>query len=400
MYGLLGVKKMRVITCTGYGTTGSSAATDFFSEFENVYKVPHTFECTFIHEAGGLYDLEKAVEEGHRFKVDYAVHKFLNLCSLLQKEEYGKFFNGLFFEISKKFIENTFVCCWNGWWHRAAENSPMILKNRLLYERAKIHYNALQKKKPKYGLYEADTWMPSYQPYTTQYYLCDVKKFRNAAKKYVLQLMRELNVNNFDFLLIDQLLPPIKPELYLHYFDDIRVIVVDKDPRDHFLANKLFWGERYIPVNVDKYIYFYSHTRSAKTNSKYVKYINFEELIYKYEECSNALIKFVGLNLNCHKKKGLFFIPEKSKKNTMIFFRYSNYSDEVEKLERELSSYLFDFSSSEVEVNEFQQKYKSPIVNDIFFCDRIVEKGSLNPIFILIIAIKFLVTKFRKFFYA
>lgn len=398
MHGLLGDKEMRVITCTGYGTTGSSAATDFFSEFENVCIVPHTFECTFIHEAGGLYDLEKAVEEGHRFKVDYAVHKFLNLCSFLQKKEYGKFFNSLFFKITKDFVENTFVCCWHGWWHRSAEASPKTLKNRLLYERAKIHYDTLQKNKD-YALYEADTWMPSYQPYTNQYYLCDVKKFRNAAKKYVSQLMRELNVNNSDFLLVDQLLPPIKPELYLHYFDDIKVIVVDKDPRDYFLANKLFWGERYIPTDVDKYIYFYSQTRGAKINSEYVKYINFEELIYKYEEISNVLIKFAGLNSNWHKKNRTFFIPEKSKKNTMIFLRYSNYSEEMGKLERELSSYLFDFSGLEDEFEQLQQKYEYPIVDDIFFCDRIVENGYLNPLFIPVIAIKFVVTKLRRFFY-
>ena len=55
---------MKIITCTGYGNSGSSAATDFFSEFSNVQLVPHDFECTFIHEADGLYDLEKAIEEG------------------------------------------------------------------------------------------------------------------------------------------------------------------------------------------------------------------------------------------------------------------------------------------------------------------------------------------------
>lgn len=389
---------MTVITCTGYGTTGSSAATDFFSEFENIYIVPHTFECTFIHEAGGLYDLEKAVEEGHRFKVDYAVHQFLNLCSFLQKKEYGKFFNGSFLKITKEFVENAFECNWNGWWHRSSKLSPMTLKSRLLYERAKIHYNILQKKK-KYVLYEPDTWMPSYQPYATQYYLCNVKKFQKAAKKYVLQLMEELNVINSRFLLVDQLLPPTKPELYLHYFDDIRVIVVDKDPRDHFLANKLFWGERYIPFDIDKYIYFYLQTRNIKIDSECVKYINFESLLYNYEKTSNVLMNFIGLNSSLHRRKGEIFIPEKSKKNTMLFLRYSNYSDEIAKIEKSLSTYLFDFSNFKRTLTQVQQEYKLPVFLDITTCDRIVEKGWLNPFFIPIIAVKFIVIKLRRFFH-
>ena len=80
---------MKIITCTGFGNSGSSAVTDLLSEFNNIIIIPHDFECTFIHETDGLYDLECAIKEGHRLKVDLAVKRFI-LLSINLNNEYKK----------------------------------------------------------------------------------------------------------------------------------------------------------------------------------------------------------------------------------------------------------------------------------------------------------------------
>lgn len=43
------------------------------------------------------------------------------------------------------------------------------------------------------------------------------------------------------------------------------------------------------------------------------------------------------------------FVPEKSKKNTQIFNRNMEYSDEAHYIESKLSQYLYDFPSVERE---------------------------------------------------
>ena len=79
-----------VLTCTGYGGTGSSAATNILEEFSSVFSFGNKFECTLIHEADGIRDLEKALDEGHRLKVDLACKRFLDLMKNLSKDNLYK----------------------------------------------------------------------------------------------------------------------------------------------------------------------------------------------------------------------------------------------------------------------------------------------------------------------
>lgn len=339
---------MKIITCTGFGNSGSSAATDFFSEFENVKVIPHDFECTFIHESDGLYDLEKAIEEGHRLKVDLAVKRFLLLAENLQKNEYYRFFDGNFLDETYTFINKVIGCKWTGWWHRAFETKKVTKKEKLysLYLNRKF---VKAQKKQNYSLYENDSWMPSYLPGIDEYYDCDIEKFRSEAKNYLEILFNLLNKEKKEYILIDQLLPPIHSELYLHYFDNIKVVIVDRDPRDYYVCNNLFWGSRYIPSsNLDTYISWYKKTRECVFESDNVKKIYLEDFVYNYESISKAIIEFVGLKENNHINKGKLLIPENSKKNTLVFTKYINYSNDVSIISQKLQSSLFNYSNLQI----------------------------------------------------
>jgi hypothetical protein len=110
-----------VINCTGYGGTGSSAATDILREFKTVKNFGEN-EYTFLHEPDGLADLENALLEGHRLKVDLAVKRFLSLNKKLSETtEYKMAFNGRFYDYAEDFIKSLELIKWKGYWYRINE---------------------------------------------------------------------------------------------------------------------------------------------------------------------------------------------------------------------------------------------------------------------------------------
>ena len=330
---------MKIITCTGFGNSGSSAATDFFSEFNNVEVVPHELELTFIHESDGLYDLEKAIREGHRLKVDLAVKRFILLTEKIN-EQYQEVFGNKFMEYTKEFIVDSIGCKWDGWWHRAFETEPLTLKQRIVARQ--INHKFV--KQCSYNLYENDNWRSQYLPPTTEYYESDIEKFISIARKYVSKLLKCLNKNMKQFLVVDQLVPPTNPELYLHYFDDIKVIIVDRDPRDYYFANNMFWASRYIPSeDLDTYICWYRKTRNLIGESSSVKRVYLEDFIYNYEDISKCLISFCDMDCCNWTDKGKFFLPSCSEKNASLFLKYNGLETEISKISKQLSDYLFDF---------------------------------------------------------
>jgi len=371
---------MTILTSTGYGCSGSSAATDFFSEFDNVQVVPNSFECTILHETDGLYDLERAVEEGHRLKVDLAVKRFIALSEDFQKSKHAVYFDGLFLEYTYNFLEKAVGCKWNGWWHRAFEVSPLSKKQNLVAEVTAKKY-AARVKSSSYALFENDSWMPSYLPPSDQYYECDIENFRKEAKVYVMGLMELLNKDKKDFLLVDQLLPPIHADRYFHYFDSIKVVVVDRDPRDYFLCNNLFWVSRFIPSeDLATYIDWYKKTRQATVESSSLKRVYLEELIYNYEETTAALRSFAGLKESNQLEKGKFLVPENSRRNTRLFEKYTNYKEQVEIISNQLASWLYDYSKANKALLEtLDAPVEIPQAMDILLeCDEYYRKQKIG----------------------
>lgn len=360
---------MKVIACTGFGNTGSSAATDFFSEFSNVHVVSHLFECTFLHEADGLYDLEMAVAEGHRLKVDLAVKRFLKLAYSLQSSEYRDYFDGKFLEFTLDFVSNTIGFHWDGWWHRAFEENPLTRKQKLI----KDYLNAkLKTQISEYGLYETDSWTPSYLPCIDECYECDINHFREEAKKYVSRLLETENTDGKEYLAIDQLLPPISAEKYIHYFDDIKIVVIDRDPRDLYLCNNLFWGSRYLPTfDIDTYIKWFKKTRELVSNTENVMVLKFEDFIYNYEKNEDKLLEFTGLEKCNHVSRYTVLQPEKSMKNTRLFEIYDNYAGEVDLISQNLGKYLYNYSLVSIPENSRSNEKKKviPIKDLILDCD-------------------------------
>ena len=74
----------------------------------------------------------------------------------------------------------------------------------------------------------------------------------------------------------------------------------------------------------------------------HVHTIQFEDLVYKYDEMLAKIKDILQLNDACHSKKKQMFNPERSINNTQLFMK-DKYKKEVEIIERELSEFIYEF---------------------------------------------------------
>ena len=135
--------------------------------------------------------------------------------------------------------------------------------------------------------------------------------------------------------------------LGMNYFDeDVKCIVVRRDPRDTYLLAKNKLRGVPIPTNdVNSFVWFYQNT-IAKTwvpNGPNVLNLNFEDLVYNYEKSKNKIENFLGIHQHIFPQK--HFLPSISINNTQLYKHYQESSNEIRMIERELESSLFDFDS-------------------------------------------------------
>ena len=383
-----------ILTSTGYGDSGSSAGTNVLEEFSSVTSFGNKFECTFIHEADGIYDLENAINEGHRLKTDLAVKRFLSLAKTLNEDaDYRKYFNGQFYKQAEKYIDSITTCKWNGWWHRAFETKKITFTEKQRIRFAEMFFNALYKKK-QFNSYEPDGWFPSYNPVTDYYYIGKQCDFYEKTKTYISALFSNDLYKN-KYVLVDQLLPAYDIGRYSNYFFDIKTLVIDKDPRDLYATQIAEKGVGYIPCNdVDIFVDWYKATRAQRyrINMEWKNtalFIPFESLIYEYEDSLEKIKEFIGFKTDEHIYKKQFFIPEKSIINTQVYKRYPQLKNDIEKIEKELEEYCFHFEkypTIQIDIVNDNYIFMTDIYKDaeeLQLTGKLPENSRVNPIMLI-----------------
>ena len=71
--------------------------------------------------------------------------------------------------------------------------------------------------------------------------------------------------------------------------------------------------------------------------------IQFEDLIYKYDETTKKMCEWLGLEKEDHTMPLQKLNPERSKKNTKLWLKY-NVSEEMKVIEKELSEYIYNYN--------------------------------------------------------
>ena len=336
--------KYSILTCASYGASGSGIVTDYLMEFDNIHN-PGNFEFRFLQDFGGITTLEDClVHSHHRLNSDVAIRLFKKYVDYqagdLLAKRYNKVFKGEFKQISYNFINDLIEGQWKGHWGEDQVLSPKY-KDWLYYKiwtRIKriieLNRHYIGKYYPTRDMYFAN---PSYE------------EFIVAVRKYLNNLFSVIDKDHkYDYLYFDQILPPDNLKRYFQYFDDIHVVVVDRDPRDYYIENVLKWGEKYLPHDIDTFIKVFKGLRkklSEEEITNNVLRVKMEDTIYKYNEFSKKIDEFIGIAPGHHVRPKQYFDPAKSINNTQLWKKRHVDMDIIKRIEDELGEYCYDFDN-------------------------------------------------------
>ena len=190
----------------------------------------------------------------------------------------------------------------------------------------------------------------------------DKNKFIKHTKIY-LKIIIEAFINQIDSKLPDSnpgtiaVLPKSVPiyskKLILqvsNYFQDPKIIIIDRDPRDIFIELIRSKRDRYMPKSNDNFerakgfIKYFKSTRMEQNEIKNldkILFLYFEEMCLNYEEKLQEIFEFTGIDKCLHVNKLQKFKPLESKKNIGLFKdqKYRN-SNAIKLIEEELNEFI------------------------------------------------------------
>ena len=104
-----------------------------------------------------------------------------------------------------------------------------------------------------------------------------------------------------------------------------------------------------IPTDVETFCKWFRYTRANRNKeleNPRVKFVRFEDLIYKYEETVEDVEKWLNLSVKDHIRAKKCFVPAQSINNTQVWEKYDCDKNEIKYIEKNLSKYLYDFPST------------------------------------------------------
>lgn len=252
--------------------------------------------------------------------------------------KYEAFFHGNWKKYSEEYINDLVDFTYHGWWQY-----DLLDKGKFFYFRKRIINKILRhtfwRNQPE-RTYNTMRNEITYCSHPTE------DKFLESTRRYISKLFGSVS-NDYDIVMVDQIVPPTNISRYIRYFENIQVIVVDRDPRDLYVLEKYVWKDGIIPIDVDEFCKWFRYTRDHRTNetvdSSKVMFIQFEDLIYKYNDTIQKIMDWLNLRSIDHTNKGQYFNPIKSMNNTMTWKSIKCDKRDIEFIERELPDYLYKF---------------------------------------------------------
>ncbi|MBQ9661775.1 MAG: hypothetical protein IJV40_01335 [Oscillospiraceae bacterium] len=339
---------MRVITCASYYGTGSSAVTDLFSECGNIYSLGD-YEYRFLQEPDGIADLEyNIVENNHRHNTSDAIKRFQRYMSNNWKMGYGgyKVFGTEYKALVEQYIDSLCELKTHTWWNKdRTDKGWLFCQADRAYSLLRRLTSGGLKSEEKYSLLQDR----EYGYYTA----ISEEIFLDRTRVFVDSLLRTVLPEEYSMIMVDQMIPPTNTDRYVRYFNDVRAIVVDRDPRDLYLLEKLKWKWGIIPTsNVEEFVKWFLITRKYSApsfdSSGDVLRLKFEDLIYRYEPTVDLLFNFVGVKKEDHIYPRKYFNPQVSSHNTRLFENHIEYKKDIDYIEHYLNEYIYDYTKLEL----------------------------------------------------
>ena len=326
-----------ILGICGYGYTGSGAVISLLKEFEGVNYLHNkdVQEFTLSYISDGIEDLEFNLvsNPSKGTRCDVAVYRFKLLIDFYERN-YNRFTNKKFKKYSYEYLNKLIQVKYSG--VRVFEYQRSW-KKWLLYSSAKLA--AMLRK------YNLEIRL---LPLQERYFSVFPEKFMEHTRDYLEKILGGKREN--ECLLLDQPFSANNPLHSMRFFNNPKCIIVDRDPRDLYVMVKHVYGNKasFIPTNnVDDFIEYYKRIRDDRLwkNSEKICRVQFEDLIYYYDETTKRIKDFVGPILGAHIYPQKYFEPSISIANTHIYSKYIDDSDDILKIENELKKYLYTFPS-------------------------------------------------------
>jgi hypothetical protein len=328
------------VSISGYGWTGSSACIDILHEFKGFGALKGEFRIA--KDPYGLIDLENSLVHNWDFvRHDVAIKDFLNYCKVLSREE------GLFSQVGKNFSSKLHV-------DFMSESEAYIdrLTDTTYYGDTSIHRyyisrykNLFMKIRSKLGKNNVKNMHLS-RPSEVD--------FIRETKVYIDNLLSGyMSLNKINTLILDQAVPPTNIVNISRYFENVKMIVVDRDPRDiysNLVKNNVLIGadlsrndsaNKYIKWHKTLRNNFQGETANGGLSSTVLR-INFEDLVYNYEQSINKILLFLGDDV-IHENKFHYFDPGglRARGNVGLWKTYKNQFI-MDEIYNELGEYCYN----------------------------------------------------------
>ena len=348
--------KRMIISTSGYYSTGSSAVFALLQEYSSCtegrlhdWQIKGIdYEQALLYTPDGLFDLEDKLLIGNSIhRSDEAIRKFRLEMMRLYKNNYiwiggfKKLLGSQFMDNVDGFIESIVQYTVEGHWEFHYGNNRFNLRKLL----GSIKHKLLGEK-----IIGDFAKMPSYIMDERLYYsFVRQDEFYKNAKKFIYSYFDLVSEGKGENLILNHFLLPHNFYRIPFYFDDdFRVIVVDRDPRDVYVMEKYRIREDHslLPCDsVENFVSFWKNLRESerKIDDNRIIRVQFEDLIYKYDETVLRIEQLCGLSSQEHVNAKKIFSPTKSKYNTQLFKRDHKWDEEIEYIQNELSEYLYPF---------------------------------------------------------
>lgn len=344
-----------IISVSGYGATGSSAVVDYLKGFEEL-DVLDDFEFQLHYFPDGISDLDYHLNEScnRHYDSDVAICRFLELCRKLD-HWYEPAFHGQLYKMAQDYINSLRPITWNGCWAIDRLNTPQNYIDRCNAENERIVKRNSQRRFANRFLRRIH--LPQFQQIPiksygdffrnrTMYMSLKPDNFLKETQAFSNRMITMASHKDVPVKVVNMLLPPQNPVRYFKYFDcPVKAIVTTRDPRDLYIhVKRPNW--RVVPFDdVWTFVAWYKEMmkQSVNVDDDSVLRIAFEDMIYEYEDTTAQIRNFIGLANKTDLTSS--FDPHVSVANTQHYKRFSEFRNDISIIERELTSYLYDFAS-------------------------------------------------------
>ena len=340
------------VAISGYVGSGSSAVIDLLREYDCGIALDgkEEYEHTLFYVDNGLFDLGQILMNSNTpLRSDTAISSFLESMHWLNHNNFGWFgsyqniLGDQFMEMIESFVsEISQKIDGSSYSHYKYVKTSKV--KMLLQAAAKIVY-----KRPiqKWG---RTTVLDHKQMYFS---MPTPEEYYGAARKLIQSYFEMCVIENKTIMIYDHLICPQQVGVVEEYFDkDFKLIIVDRDARDLYTLNKHYWyhpsvgsGKPVFPTDIHEFIDYWQRVRryNMPYNTSKIMHVQFEELVYNYEETVDQIECFLGLEKKQHLYKKQFFDPEKSIKNTQTYLIKAKWQQEAQMIKIGISEYTYDF---------------------------------------------------------